>query len=178
MKGLGFWLAIAAGYVAAFALAGLIVSLRYIGVPKATVDASSGMYAFGDFMGVLILGAVLSLVPTWFALRRLHDAERFWGRLSRVAMFWAVLAPLAGGVIWCSSFLTASKGVIPTFVHLSSLLRLFVAPGSAGVMAAAWWMCRRWPPVRRRFLVAFALEALGIGIAGAWFVGALLGNRG
>src|SRR5205814_7044532 len=121
---------IAVGYPVALGAAAALVALRYLWADPQDVAASPGMYEFGDFLEFLVLGGLFSLVPTFFLLRMLCGAERFWRALSWACLAWAAAAPL----VWLTDQAvgrggqetSAGAAVLSLFV----LLRGFVGPAS------------------------------------------------
>ncbi len=77
---------VAAGYVAALVVAAAVVGIRLAHTSGPDVQASGGMYAFGDaflFVAVFGLGA---LVPTAAALFFLRSYRHFWTLLCSVGL--------------------------------------------------------------------------------------------
>ena len=75
-----------AGYVATFVLASMVVAVRVALTSGPDVQASSGMYAFGDAaLWVAVVGTV-GLLPTGLALFFLRPVRTFWTLLAGVGL--------------------------------------------------------------------------------------------
>ena len=83
------------------------------------VNASSGMWAFGDMMMFALTFCTL-MVPTFFALRLIARAEEFYTRYSKFVVGMAVTAPAAVLLI----VVLRGSG----FVGETCLWRLFLSP--------------------------------------------------
>jgi hypothetical protein len=170
-------LVIAAGYLAALVAAAACVAVRYIWVDPRDVAASSGMYAFGDFIEFLVFGGLFSLVPTFFLLRMLRQVERFWRALSWMCLALAVEAPL----VWLLYQAVARGGqehsAGAALLSLFVLLRGFSSPAIFLGIAVAWIMCAPWPAIRRRLVWSLAFEAVALLSFGAWFAAGLFQAR-
>ena len=166
---------VAAGYVLSFVLSFAVVQLRYVFTDPAVVEASSGMYAFGDLLWGLLLGGLLSLVPTWFLLRALGDDARLRGLPSWACLAWAVTAPVSPVVLFLGAGGTSrgALGQALLLLHVLSVLRGVVIPGSLLALGLAWWLSRE-PAPRRRVAAALALELCGLLGVAAWLTKALL----
>jgi hypothetical protein len=83
------------GFVVALVLAWVAVMLRQRATQSAEAQASSGMYAFGDFvLGVAVFAAV-AVVPTGLALAWLRPVAWFWSVTVGTAMLWTFTGCLA-----------------------------------------------------------------------------------
>jgi hypothetical protein len=69
---------VAAGYVAALAIALAVVALRVAETSGPVARASSGMYAFGDLLTFLAVFGACSFVPTGFGVYFLWQTRYFW----------------------------------------------------------------------------------------------------
>lgn len=67
---------VAAGYLAAFAIAWAAVALRIAMTNPADASAASGMYAFGDVALFVIVFGIVSLLPTATAVFFLLSRRR------------------------------------------------------------------------------------------------------
>ena len=165
----------ATGYVLSFVLSFGVVQLRYLFLDPAVVEASSGMYAFGDLLGGLLLGGLFSLVPTWFLLRALANDPGLQGLLSWAGLAWAATAPVSPVMLFLGAG-GASRGPLDQallLLHVLSVLRGVVIPGSLLALGLAWWLGRE-PAPRRRVAAALALELGGLLGVAAWLAKALL----
>ena len=79
-------MAIALGYVVAWALGAAAVWLKNRGVSAADQLASSGMFAAGDFFTFIAVTGVVGLVPTAAALLQLRSVPRCWTALSWLSL--------------------------------------------------------------------------------------------
>jgi hypothetical protein len=82
------------GYVAAVAAASVLVYIRQLLTSGPAAQASSGMYAGGDFFLFVASFTILALVPTALALYFLRPYEKIWLALSVVALAIAITALL------------------------------------------------------------------------------------
>lgn len=165
----------AAGYVLSFVLSFGVVQLRYLFLDPAVVEASSGMYAFGDLLWGLLLGGLLSLVPTWLLLRALGDDARLRGLLSWACLAWAATAPVSPVMLFLGAGGASRRPLDQALLllHVLSVLRGVVIPGSLLALGLAWWFCRE-PAPRGRVAAALALELCGLLGVAAWLAKALL----
>ncbi len=146
-------LGIALGYLLAIAIGIAGAAVRYIGVDPRVVDASSGMYAFGDLLAFGFWGGLAGLVPTWFLLRELRGATGMWATLSWLALGWGVIGVAAAVV----RFLPKPSAGPLTDLDGIAVLRFLPAPlgvalDALGALAAPH------PAPRRRLAAAAALE--------------------
>jgi len=159
--------AIAVGYVAAGIAALAVVRLRSAGVDPQDLAASAGMWAFGDLLRGLAVGAAFCLAPTWFLLRLLRGVASLWGPVSGAALAWACTIPLALGLVLLPALLVGQTEVGDlSFFFL--ILRTPTAPAFLAAALAAHSMSRAAPSARRRLAVAAAFEALGVASMVLW----------
>jgi hypothetical protein len=116
---------IAAGYVAAFLIAGAVVAGRVATTSGPDAQASSGMYAFGDAVLFIAVFGFCSLAPTAVALFLLRPYRRFWTWLAA-----AVVAVASTGVAAAMLFaLGRHETSSPLAVlAMASVLRILLAP--------------------------------------------------
>jgi hypothetical protein len=91
---------VAAGYAAVLATATLLVyarHLQYVNHPE-DVAASSGMYAFGDWMLEIFIGCML-LVPTFFLALVTRKSENLYTGYSRILLGLSLTAPISLAVL-------------------------------------------------------------------------------
>jgi hypothetical protein len=165
------------GYLAAIVGAHLLVSLRSAGVDPAVVAASSGMWAFGDFVAEVLVAGLLSVAPTWVLVRALRDVEWLWRSASRAGLAWSVIAPAAAAV-WIAGSCSQAPAGTPSFslAGVLALHRLIASPPSVLALAVAWFGCVPGP-ARRRLGSATLLEGAGLVAAAAWFAVQLIRAR-
>ena len=115
------------GYVAAFAIASIIVSVYVAATNTPDRATSSGMYAFGDAMFFLGCFGLAAIPATMAALYFLRPYPAFWRSASIGA-----LALATTGVAALGLFLRARGAGSPSsigFLAMLSPLRILVAPG-------------------------------------------------
>jgi hypothetical protein len=166
--------AAAGAWTAALVGAWELVQLRYRWEDAAVVQASSGMYAFGDSVLLLALMGVLSLPAIWLLFRALRDLDGFWQLVSWSGLSWAALAPASVAVraVAAAARGSASLGLADAF----AVVRLLASPASIPGLALAWWACRH-PASRRRLRWAVALDVAGLAAFAVWMAWALLRAR-
>lgn len=157
-------LAVAAGYLASFTVAGALVALRYLWADPADVDASSGMWAFGDVLWTLILGGLGSVVPTWLLLRTVSAYPRLMRALAWAGLTWSALAPPSALLLFFGPLL----GALP--LHALALLRTMLMPGSVALFTLAAWLLRAEDTARGPLRLAVSFELLGLLGAGLWLL--------
>jgi len=158
---------VAGGYVAAFLLASLVVALRVAAEDPADVQASGGMYAFGDAMLFATVFGVAALVPTGAALFFLRTCRPVWAILS-VAGLAVALTGVAAAIL----FLAARHAVaspVSMWVALCVPRMLLSPPLALGFILCA--VIARFRGARLVLLAAAALEA-SVCVCGAavWFI--------
>lgn len=165
-----------AGY--ALAVAGGCGSVWLAGLARdpRVVDASSGMYAFGDLLHFLLVAGLLSLVPTWLVIRALRRSPPAQGLVGTVLLLWA-----ASGTAALLGFLVTGRladgpahtlSAWAALVSGLSVLRLVTCLPSL-LLAVLGWRGLSTPEARRRATWAIRLEAVTCLAAGGWLVLAL-----
>lgn len=122
------------------------------------VQASSGMYAFGDFLLCVGVFGLMALFPTGLALWFLRPFHRLWNALAVAALAVAVTGPVALIVNTLKSFLPLDQPFWMIVLPFG-LLRMFGAP----LLAAAFMIPALIAPTRfssRLFLGATAIEGM------------------
>lgn len=156
---------VVAGYFAAFMLASLAYDIRVAHEDPADVQASGGMYAFGDGMYFLFVFSVCASLPTGAALWFLRRAQKLWSLLTAGALLMASGSAIALVVYFASVWSRAPiTSALSTWGAAAVLLLLF-----APIQAGASLVCLLFAPdrpTRTRFFIAMAAE----GICGAVFV--------
>jgi hypothetical protein len=140
------------GLVVAFAAPWAAVAIRQHFTQGPDSQASSGMYAFGDFaLGVAVFG-LLALVPIGLALYWLRPVVWFWSALAGAAMLFAFtgLAALTATILALES-----RNSWMILAHA----RLGITP----LTALALLTCAGFAPsVRHRWLLAAAATIEGV----------------
>ena len=133
--------AVLAGYVAAFLVADAALYLRELqtqGDPA--VQASAGMYAFGDFILFIEVFGVSAILPTVLALWFLRRFERFWLVFSLGCMTVAITGLAATVIVILAHNLPADRnlwGALACVGVLRTLLSPVLAPGMMAFMVVA-----------------------------------------
>jgi len=91
---------VAAGYAVVLAIAALLVLVRYVNnvTHPQDVAAAGGMYAFGDWM-LLILIAGMLLVPTFALALVIRKSENAYTAYSKILLGASLTAPICLGVL-------------------------------------------------------------------------------
>lgn len=156
---------VAAGYAAVLAGAGVLLYDRYmlyVTHPDDTT-ASSGMYAFGDWMLAIFIGCML-LVPTFFLAWIVRNSESYSTNYARLMLAASFTAPLCGIL-----------GIIPALSH---------GPGILGEVCAARMLCSpvvlvglgvsrllaKYPRAKRLTSYALLVEVLTLVVGVALFM--------
>lgn len=154
-----------AGYVAAFMLASLAYDIRVAGEDPADVQASGGMYAFGDGMYFLFVFSLCAAVPTGLGLWFLRRAQRLWAFLTACALMLASTSVIALVLYFASVWSRAPIDSALSNWGAASVLLLLFSP----ILAGGFLVCLLFAPdrgTRARFFLAMAAE----GLCGAAFV--------
>ena len=140
------------------------------------VDASSGMYAFGDLLHFLIVAGLLSLGPSWLLLRAIRRSPPSQGLVGSALLLWA-----AGGSAALAGFFASGRlaegpahtlSAWAALVSGLSVLRLTVCAPSL-LLTVLGWRALSTPEARRRATWAIGLETLTCLAVGGWLVRAL-----
>ena len=145
------------GYVAAL-VGGILASVLYdLAIPKATMDASAGMVAFGSVTMGIAVCATIALVPTGLMLFWLREHRGAWRVLAVLDLLLSATGPV------CAWIVTSVSSPRPQHTDLGglavlALLRLTVTPflGMLWIGAAIFARDRL---VRLLFIVCAAIEA-------------------
>lgn len=158
---------VAAGYVGAFLVASAAVAIRVADTSDADAQASSGMYAFGDFYLFIAVFGLLALVPTGAALYFLRPYRRVWVVLSVLGLSVALTGAAAASLFALGRHAVAPSP-LATWAGLS-VLRILLAP----VLAPAFLVFALLSPHRspRHTLLAATVVEVAVGAyAGfVWF---------
>ena len=155
---------IAAGYVAAFAVAAAAVAINMAWTAGPDRHASSGMSAFGDsllFLATFGLAAVPSTVGGLLCLR---PYPLFWRVLAVTALVIAATGVASLGV--CLAARTAAAGSAVQSSSALAVLRILVAPLLALVFLVSGATAPRFPA--RLALCAATLSEIGVFVC--WLV--------
>jgi hypothetical protein len=147
---------VAGGYVAAVAVATLVVNIYINATNTPDRMSSGGMYAFGD--GMLFLGVLgLAAIPaTGAALFWLRSSAAFWVWLSVAALVIAATS-VAAVLIYQTARHSAASTMGPLAAF--AVLRLLITPGCAGLFLLAGVFAPSRTP-RMRLLAAAAIELI------------------
>ncbi len=160
-----------AGYTAAALAAGAALEIRLLNTQGPDVDASAGMYAFGDVMLFLAVFAFAALFPTGLALYLLRACRWIWTALAIAAPAIAVTGALAAAI-----YVLAACQALPPQSPLMiwaglAVLRMLAAPP----LAAAFVLSALIAPNRTSrwsLLAAAAIEGAVAAYAFLhWFAG-------
>jgi hypothetical protein len=163
---------VAAGYGGAFLIASAAVAIRVANTSGPAAQASSGMYAFGDFALFIALFGFLALVPTGAALYFLRPYRRLWVVLSALALS-VVLTGVAAVLLYALGGHAVAPSLLATWAALS-VLRILLAPVLAPTFLVSALLSSHRSP-RLALLAATALEvAVGAYAGFVWFLPLIL----
>jgi hypothetical protein len=158
---------VVAGYVAAVAVASLVLRVYIASTSGPDRDTYGGMYVFGDtllFLGVAAIGAVPA---TGLALFFLRSYRGFWRVLSIGGLATAATAILASGLFHAMRSAT-SHGVLYSWAMVTPL-RILAAP----MLALFFLVSGLFAPTRSARICltsAAAIEVLAfVSVAGTWW---------
>lgn len=158
---------VAGGYVAALAIALLVVQIRIAATSGQDRQDYGAMYAFGDsllFLAVFGMAAVPA-TGTWLFFLRSRPA--FWSRLAVTALFVASTG-LAAALAWFLTRSVVAPGPLASW-SIAAVLRILVAPLLAGFFVLSALLAPN-RPARTRLLAAATVETAAFaGVAFAWF---------
>ena len=158
---------VTAGYAGAFLIASAVVAIRVARTSGPDAQASSGMYAFGDFALFVAVFGLLALVPTGTALYFLRPYRRLWAVLSAFALGVA-LTGVAAVLLYALGRHAVAPSPLATWAALSVLRILLALVLAPAFLVFALLSAYRSP--RFALLTATALE-VGVAVyAGfVWF---------
>jgi hypothetical protein len=154
-----------AGYAGAFAAALIALDQRLRATAhNPDVQASSGMYAFGDGLLFLYVFGLVALLPTALALYHLRPLRKFWSALAVGALALASTGLAAALVVLLSNQPQfQSVLMLPAMV---CVLRLLLAP----VLGSTFIVCALFAPeTRARWMLGIA-AAIECAAGAAWFL--------
>ena len=148
---------VAAGYVVAFGIATLVLSIYVAATSGPDRVTSSGMYAFGDSLVFLAVLGVAAVPATGAGLFFLRSRRTFWLVLSAGAV-----------VVACTALVALVLAVGPTSLRMQTWamlapLRVLVAP----LLALFFLLSAIFAPIRSArvgLLIASAIEAVSFAI--------------
>lgn len=155
------WL-IAFGYAAVLSLAAVFLYVDHLRQLNNPVEASGGMYAFGQaLLGLFI--ACLFMIPTVFLLWILARVDAFSNSYSQLLVGISLSAPVCLGLFYfCRNQVAQSLSILCFFRLLASP---FILVGLGVSRFAA-----RSDPAKKRISYALLIEAVTLGIAAALVV--------
>jgi hypothetical protein len=169
---------VVAGYFAAFMLASLAYDIRVAHEDPADVQASGGMYAFGDGMYFLFVFSLGAAVPTGLWLWFLRKARPVWSFLTTCALLLAATAVASLALYFIGNWLKLPQESALELWAALAVLRLLFTP----ILGGAFFVCLLLAPdrsTRARFFVAMAAEGIcGAIIATHWFAPFVNGPAG
>jgi len=155
---------ILAGYVIAFLAAWTAVYIRQLHTPDAWVQASAGMYAFGDSLLFVAVFGFIALFPTGLALYFLRFSQTFWAIFSSACLALAVTGPIAAFVyVFASGRALPPSSTLPVFF---SIMRILKSP----LLAAAFLMSAFLAPVRLSKWLLLGAAAIECAVSAFVFV--------
>jgi energy-converting hydrogenase Eha subunit A len=167
MKSSSKVLLVLAGYLAALAIASMVVSIYVAATEGPDRQSYGGMFAFGDsilFLGVFVLAALPATGTALFFLRPYHA---FWRLFAAGALLGTTT-----GILALANFLPFRYGTIGSTLGAWSMLaplRILLAPALAIVfLISGLFSPTRW--TRIAFLSATAVETVVfVWVALIWF---------
>ena len=132
--------AVIGGYIAAFVLALIAVTVHVIFTSGPDRDASSGMHAFGDALLFIFAFGVIATAPTALALYLLRTNRAFWSLISVAA-----LAVSVTGLASAVSIATSQANTSTSIWLILAVPRILIAP----LLAALFGLCSLFSPGRR-----------------------------
>jgi hypothetical protein len=148
----------ALGYLAACLAGAGAVALKNRGISDAEMDSMSGMFAFGDALTFVTVGAAVAIVPTIGLFKLIGSRERFWSVYEKLSIFGAATAVLSALLLLLP--MLASHPTLAGFQALA-FFRLANAP---------LWLLGNMPGVflrqgrsRKLFIIANLLELASVG---------------
>ena len=159
---------VVAGYVAAVAVASLVLRVYIAATSGADRQTYGGMYAFGDSLLFLGVAGVAAIPATGAALFFLRSHRGFWRILSIGGLATAATAILAS-VLFLAMRATAGHGPLQSWAMLTPL-RILVAP----LLALFFLLAGLFAPTRSARLClasAAAMEVVAfVSVAATWWV--------
>ena len=159
---------VVAGYVAAVAVASLVLRVYIAATSGPDRQTYGGMYAFGDSLLFLGVAGVAAIPATGAALYFLRPHRGFWRTLSVAGLATAATAILAS-VLFLATRGAAARGALPSWAMVTPL-RILVAP----LFALFFLLAGLFAPTRSARLClasAAAIEVVAfVAVAGTWWV--------
>jgi hypothetical protein len=158
---------VAAGYLMALVIAGVVVGIYAAATNGSDRQASSGMVAFGDSILFLTIFAVTAIPATGAALFFLRPYPLFW----RIFVAGALAITMTGVAVFVD-FLASQNAATGSFLGAWSMLssvRILLAP----LFALVFFLCVLFAPTRSTrmgFFGAAAIETVVfVSVAYIWF---------
>jgi uncharacterized membrane protein (DUF485 family) len=130
-----------AGYVCALAIGFVAAWMQNLATANAPdAAASSGMYAFGEFMVFVFAFGFASLVPSGLAFYFLRENRTFWSAVALLAGVLASTNVIAAAFYWVAKVWPDSQ-VVDSGASVG-VLRMLIAP----VVAAVIFVCAEFSP--------------------------------
>jgi hypothetical protein len=145
------------GYAAVLLLSALLLFWRHLQYVRyaSEVDASGGMWAFGDWMLELFI-AGLFMLPTLLLAYFLRQSERAYTRYSQTLIAIALTAPLSIGAMAIPAVAQNGSGFLGSLGWLS-LGRVSTSPVFvAGLLCS--WLLARFQRAKRLIMYGFLIE--------------------
>lgn len=160
---------VVAGYVAAVAVAWLVLRVYIASTSGPDRQTYGGMYAFGDSLLFLGVAGVAAIPATGAALFFLRSHKGFWRFLSIGGLATAATALLAA-VLFLAMRSATGHGVLYAWAMVTPL-RILAAP----LLALFFFLCGLFAPTRSARLClgsAAAIEVLSfVSVASTWWAG-------
>lgn len=151
---------VAAGYVAAFVVAGLVLKLYIAATDTPDRVSSGGMYAFGDGMLFLAVLAVAAVPATGAAFYWLRSNLTFWGWISVGALVIAATS-VAALLVYVTQAAFAPPSPMQPLAAFA-VLRILFTPMCAGLFLLAGLFAPN-RTTRFRLLAATSIELIVFG---------------
>ena len=159
---------VVAGYVAAVAVASLVVHVYIAATSGPDRQTYGGMYAFGDSLLFLGVAGVAAIPATGVVLYFLRSHRGFWRLLSIGSLATAATAILASGLFLAMRSATL-HGVLQSWAMVTPL-RILVAP----MLGLFFLLSGLFAPTRSARIClasAAAIEVMAfVSVAGMWWV--------
>jgi len=156
------------GYIAAVAVAALVLRVYIAATSGPDRQTYGGMYAFGDSLLFLGVAGVAAIPATGAALYFLRSHRGFWRVLSIGGLFTAATAILAS-VLFLAMRSAGAHGALASWAMLTPL-RILVAP----MLALFFLLAGLFAPTRSARIClasAAAIEVVSfVSVAGTWWV--------
>jgi hypothetical protein len=150
-----------AGYILAFVGAFVVTYIRELSTRGTEIQASQGMFAFGQSLLFLLVFGGLALIPTVLAFYFLRSSVKFWNGFAVLCLAFSILGLV---VVIANALMNANGGSasssLAAVLSLLGVLGVFGAP----ILIVGFLVLAVMAPSRRpRFLllVSAGLEIIG-----------------